>query len=150
MARADSTAFAVSEARAKAKALDPTQPLNERAMAYWPRIVKAKRASAWTGVDLAIATALARDLGAIEELAEELERDGHTLTDSKGKKYAHPAANLLDQATRRTVTTTRVLQIHSIATNGKVDRQPFKNDAARDIADALDNVHELIPRPRPS
>ena len=33
-------------ARAKAKALDPTQPLNERAMAYWPRIIKAKRASA--------------------------------------------------------------------------------------------------------
>lgn len=93
MARSDSTGFAVDTAKALAKPLpEPSQPLDERALAYWSAIIKAKRLSAWTGVDLALATALARDLGAIESLTEELARDGHTLTDGKGKKYAHPWA----------------------------------------------------------
>jgi hypothetical protein len=149
VARSDSTAFAVDAAKALAKPLpEPTQPLDERALAYWPAIIQAKRLNAWTGVDLALATALARDLGAIETLSEELERDGHTLTDGKGKRYAHPAANLLDQAMRRTVLTTRSLQIHAIATTGKTDHQGKKNQAARELAGKLDNVHDLIPRAR--
>lgn len=149
MARADSTSFAVNAAKDLNKPLpEPTQQLDERALAYWPAIIKAKRLSSWTGVDLALATALARDLGAIESLTDELAADGHTLIDSKGKRYAHPAANLLDQATRRSVLTARTLQIHSIATSGKSDHQGKKNETAREIDGKLANVHELIPRAR--
>lgn len=151
MARSDSTAFAVTTAKALAKPLpEPTQPLDDRAMKYWPAIIGAKRLSAWTGVDLALATALASDLAAIELLTAELATDGHTLTDGKGKKYAHPAANLLDQATRRSIITARTIQVHAVATTGKTDHQGKKNTEARDIAGKLDNVHDLIPRPRPS
>ena len=151
MARADSTAFAVSTAKALAKPLpEPTQHLDELAMKYWPAIIGAKRISTWTGVDLALATALACDLAAIELLTAELATDGHVLTDHRGKKYGHPAAAMLDQATRRTVLTCRTLQIHAIATTGKTDHQGKKNAEARDIAGKLSNVHDLIQRPRTS
>lgn len=149
MARCDSTAFAVDTAKALAKPLpEPTQALDDRAMKYWPAIIGAKRISAWTGVELALATALASDLAAIEMLIAELATDGHTLTDAKGKKYAHPAAGMLDQASRRTILTCRTLQIHAIATTGKTDHQGKKNTEARTIAGKLDNVHDLIQRPR--
>jgi hypothetical protein len=115
-------------------------------MRYWPLILKAKRLSAWTGIDLALASTLARDLGAIEQLTEELATEGHTLLDGRGKKYAHPAANLLDQATRRAAATARAVQIHAIATTGKSDHQGAKNEAARDIAGKLGNVRDLIAR----
>ncbi|UCV27000.1 hypothetical protein [Ferribacterium limneticum] len=95
-----------------------------------------------------LACLLAKDLAALESLAEELANDGHVLTDNKGKKYAHPAANLLDQATRRTVTTCRALQIHAIATSGKTDHQGKKNETARGIAAKIDAADDLIPRAR--
>ena len=149
MARCDSTGFAVATAKSLSKPLpEPSQPLSDAALKHWPAIIKAKRLSAWTGVDLALATALACDLAAIETLTTKLATDGYVLTGDKGKQYAHPAAGLLDQAARRTVMTCRALQIHAIATTGKTDHQADKNEAARDLAGKLDNVHDLIPRPR--
>ena len=148
MARCDSTAFAVGAAKDLA---EPTPPapsiLSADAGAYWPVIVSAKRRSAWTDLDLALAATLARDLAAIDQLSAELERDGLTLEDAKGKRYAHPAAGLLDQATRRAVLATRTLQIHAIATTGKTDHQGNKNEAARTLKGVVDNVHPLIARP---
>ena len=150
-AHCDSVGFAVDTAKRLNKALpEPAQPLDAAAMGYWPAIIKAKRLSAWTGIDLALATSLARDLAAIDELSAELASEGRTLTDARGKKYAHPAGNLLDQATRRAAATARAIQIHAIATSGKTDHQGQKNEAARDIAAKLDNVHDLIPRAQAS
>ena len=147
MAHCDSVGFAVAEAKSLSKPLPkPTQQLDERAMAYWPAIIKAKRISTWTGIDLALASTLARDLGAIEQLTEELAREGHTLEDAKGKKYAHPAANLLDQATRRAAATARAVQVHAIATTGKTDNQGSKNEAARALAEKMESLDHLIPR----
>ena len=149
MAHCDSVGFAVDTAKDLAKELpQPPQHLDDAAMQYWPVIVRAKRLSAWTDVDLALAASLARDLALIDRLAAELEAEGHTLTDGKGKKYAHPAANLLDQATRRTVTTSRALQIHAIATTGKSDHQGNKNEAARELAKKMASADDLIPRAR--
>ena len=151
MPRADSIGFATSTAKSLAKPLpEPTQPLNDAAMKHWPNIVRAKRLSAWTGVDLALATTLARDLSAMEALSAELESEGHVLTDAKGKRYANPAGILLDQATRRTVLACRTLQINAVATQGKADHQRDKNEAARDIAAKLGVVHDLIPRAQAS
>jgi hypothetical protein len=125
----------------------PPQRLDDAALQYWPAIIGSKRLSAWTDADLLLACQLARDLAAIESLSEQLANDGHVLTDAKGKKYAHPAANLLDQATRRTVTTSRALQIHAIATTGKTDHQGKKNETSRGIANKLNEAdNELIPR----
>ena len=68
-AHCDSVGFAVDTAKRLNKALpEPAQPLDAAAMGYWPAIIKAKRLSAWTGIDLALATSLARDLVSIDEL----------------------------------------------------------------------------------
>ena len=152
MAHCDSVGFAVGIAKALAEPLpQPSQKLDKPAMKYWPAIVRAKRLTAWTDIDLALATTLARDLVAIDQLTRTLAKDGYTLTDIKtGKLYAHPAANLLDQATRRAANTARAVQIHAIATTGRTDDQGGKNEAARGIAAKLDNVHDLIPRARPA
>ena len=148
MLRADSIGFATSTAKSLAKPLpEPTQPLSDAALKHWPNIIKAKRLSAWTGVDLALATTLARDLAAMESLSVELESEGHVLTDAKGKRYANPAGILLDQATRRTVLACRTLQIHAIATSGKTDHQGNKNAASREIAGRMKDAHSLIARP---
>jgi hypothetical protein len=116
-------------------------------MQIWPAIVGSKRATAWTDSDLLLACQLARDLAMIEQLSDTLEAEGDILTDTKGKKYAHPAGNLLDQATRRIVSTQRALQLHAIATTGKTDHQGQKNAAARDLAHKLSEADsDLIPR----
>lgn len=144
----DTPAFAVETAKALAEGMaPPPQKLSEDAMRFWPAIVGSKRPTAWSDSDLLLACQLARDLAMIEQLSETLETEGGILEDAKGKKYAHPAANLLDQATRRTVTTTRALQIHAIATTGKSDHQGKKNEAARDLAGKLASAdNDLIPR----
>ena len=149
--RSDSTGFAVAQAKAMATLITaPPQQLDAEALQYWPAIIGAKRATAWTDADLLQACQLARDMALIETLSSDLATDGHVLSDNKGKKYAHPAANLLDQASRRIIATARAIQVSAIATTGKTDHQGKKNEAARAIAGKLDNVHDLIPRARTS
>lgn len=144
----DTPAFAVETAKALAEGLpNPPQALDDHAAKFWPSIVGSKRPTAWTESDLHLACQIARDLAAIEQLTEELQRDGRTLEDPKGKKYAHPAANMLDQAVRRAAATARAVQIHAIATTGKSDHQGKKNEAARDLAAKMASADsDLIPR----
>lgn len=146
--RSDSTRYALNEAKALAEGMPtPPQKLNADAVQYWPAIVGSKRATAWTDSDLLLACQLARDLAMIEQLSDTLEAEGDILTDAKGKKYAHPAGNLLDQASRRIISTQRALQLHAIATTGKTDHQGQKNATARDLAHKLAEADsDLIPR----
>lgn len=106
----------------------------------------AKRRIGWTNVDIALASTLARDLGTIEQLSEVLAREGHVLTDACGKRYANPAANLLDQTTRRAANTARAIQIHAIATTGRVQDGAKKNEAAREITAQVSAASDLIAR----
>jgi hypothetical protein len=149
MAHCDSVSFAVDEAKAMAEGLPkPPQPLEADSLQYWPAIIGAKRLTAWTDADLLLACQLARDLAAIQSLSDELATDGRILTDHRGKKYAHPAGALLDQATRRVTTTARALQIHAIATTGATDAQGKKNETFRNLAKKMDKDDDLIPRVR--
>lgn len=147
MAHCDSVEFAVETAKSLNEPLPtPTQNLDQRALDYWPAVIGAKRRNAWTDVDIALATTLARDLGAIEQLSEDLAHEGHVLTDARGKRYANPAANLLDQTTRRAANTARAIQIHAIATTGRVQDGAKKNEAAREIAAQVSAASDLIAR----
>lgn len=144
---ADSVGFAVAEAKRLRKGLpEPLQALDDDAKAYWPIVVNAKRLTAWTESDLALAAGLACDLAAIDALRQQLADEGNTLKDNRGKLYAHPAANLLDQATRRTIASARALQINAVATTGKSDHQGGKNEAARKLKDQLNGASDLIKR----
>ncbi|MBO3701582.1 MAG: P27 family phage terminase small subunit [Candidatus Accumulibacter sp.] len=125
---------------------EPQHTLPVQALRYWPAIVTAKRRNAWTDLDLAMAENLALDLATIDELAAAITRDGHILTDNRGRKYANPATTLLDRTTRRAANTARVLQVDAGSTTGKADHQGKKNEAARDIAQKIAAVPDLIAR----
>lgn len=146
--RSDSTGFAVNEAKALAEPLPlPPQRLDDAALQYWPAVVNAKRRTAWTDSDLLLACQLARDLAAIDDLSADLEKNGRVLLDNKGKRYGNPAANLLDQANRRIISTSRALQVHALASTGRVIDQGKKNEAARTIAAKIDAADDdLIAR----
>ena len=149
MAHANSTKFMLDEAAALGEPLpEPPQRLSDAAACYWETIVGAKRRSAWTDSDLLIACGLCRDLALVETLTEELDRDGPTLTNKEGRRYPHPAGTLLDSTQRRILATVRSLQIHALATQGKADHQAKKNETARGLKTTLDNVHDLIARPK--
>ena len=129
---------------------EPPQRLSAAARAFWETVVSAKRRNAWSDSDLTIACALCRDLALVDQLAAELEADGPTLTNKDGRRYPHPASTILDATQRRVLATTRSLQIHAGATSGKTDHQGQKNEKARELAEKLGNVRDLIPRARSS
>ncbi len=143
----NSNRFAVEVAKSLATPLpEPQQDLPEGARKYWPAIVTAKRRTAWTDLDLALAENLALDLATIDELTAAISRDGHILTDKAGRLYANPAATLLDRTTRRAANSARVLQVDSNSTTGKADHQRNKNESAREIAQKIADAPDLIAR----
>lgn len=145
---ADSVAFAVLQSKALAEGIPtPPEPLDEHALHFWPVIYQSKRPTAWTPSDLVQACQLCREYSAINALSEDLARDGHVLEADNGRRYANPAARLLDGATRRAVILARALQIHAVATVGKTDDQGKKNAAAREMSAAIDTASDLIARP---
>ena len=149
MAHSNSINFAHVEAAALAEPLpEPPQRLSDAARRFWPTVVSAKRRTAWTDSDLVIACGLCRDLALIDECTAELERDGLTLVNEQsGRRYPHPAATILDAAQRRVLATTRGIQIHSLATQGRTDAQTNKNAASHDLGKKLNSAHRLIARP---
>lgn len=149
MSHFDSVEFAVSTAKDMAEPLPtPPQRIDDAAMAYWPAVINSKRRSAWTESDLLVACQLCRDYAAVEALSADLEQDGYTLMDGKGKKYPNPSARLLDAATRRIHAGVKTLQIHALATQGKSDHQRGKNEAAREIQKSVSALSDLIPTAR--
>ncbi len=143
----NSNRFAVEVAKSLTTPLpEPQQDLPEGALKYWPAIVTAKRRTAWTDLDLALAENLALDLATIDELTAALARDGHVITDKAGRLYANPAAPLLDRTIRRATHSARALQVDSNSTSGKGEVQRNKNETARDIAQKIADVPDLIAR----
>lgn len=145
----DSVEFAVTTAQEAAEPLPtPPQHIDERAYTYWPAVINSKRRSAWTESDLLVACQLCRDYAAVETLSADLETDGFTLLDAKGKRYTNPAARLLDAATRRIHAGVKTLQIHALATQGKSDHQRGKIEAARELQRNMAALGDLIPQPQ--
>lgn len=145
--RAEGIPFALETAQALAEPLPtPPQQLSEGALRYWRNIIESKRRSAWSDNDLLLACQLARDYDAIDTMTETLDAEGPVLTRPSGAKYQHPLCNLLDKANRRAVLTSKALQIHSLATNGRTEYQSDKNEAARTIAQQSDAPSHLIKR----
>lgn len=149
MAKSTSIKFARDEAAALAEPLpEPPLPLAPEALQHWPTIIGAKRRSAWGSSDLILACHLARDIALVDQLAADLERYGPTLENDKGRRYPNPSASILDATQRRILATTRNLQIHSLATQGRPDANTKKNAASRELADHLASVSHLIARPK--
>ena len=145
--RSEGHHFAIETAQGLAEPLPtPPQHLSAGALRYWQAIIASKRRAAWSDNDLLLACQLARDYDAVETMTATLDDEGPVLTRPSGAKYQHPLCNLLDKANRRAVLTSKALQIHSLATNGRTEYQSDKNEAARTIAQQSDAPSHLIKR----
>lgn len=145
---ANSAKFAIeATAEALTPLPSPPQPLDDDAMHYWPQVLAGKRLSYWTSNDLIVACQIARDYAAIETLSKELEERGQTY-EVGGRIYANPAAALLDNANKRIGQNLRLVQAHSVATNGRIEGQRTKNAVAREVAAKVTAADSpLIARP---
>lgn len=150
--RADGTKFAVETAAELARPLpEPPIELSERGAKHWERIIRSKRPDAWTDSDLFLAADLAEDYGELER-ARNLMRNQPPVIPIEGKKgrfVRHPLLDHIDALQPRILSKCRALHIHANATVGRVDHQTGKNQAARDLASAIEDADDdLIARPK--
>ena len=115
--RSDSTAAAVRAAQAAA--LGPLDPpahvaLRDGDRPFWDAIVTSRARDTWTAIDLCTAGNLARTQADIEFLQAALDENGYVLD---GK--VSPLAVLVDTLTRRSVSLSRALHVHAVATVGR-------------------------------
>ena len=115
--RSDSTAAAVRAAQAAA--LGPLDPpahvaLRKGDRPFWDAIVTSRARDTWTAIDLCTAGNLARTQADIEFLQAALDENGYVLD---GK--VSPLAVLVDTLSRRSVSLSRALHVHAVATVGR-------------------------------
>ena len=138
--RSDSAAAAVRAAQAAA--LGPLDPpdhvaLREGDRPFWDAIVTSRARDTWTTIDLCSAANLARTQADIEFLQKVLDENGYV----QGGKVS-PLAVLVDTLTRRSVTLSRALHVHVVATMGRSE------DASKALAlekAARQDDDDLIP-----
>lgn len=99
-------------------------------MPYWKAIVQARAKDSWTTVDLQHAANLARCQADIERVQQELYEEGDVLENARGTQILNPKHQLLETLTRRSVTLSKLVQVHAVATVGDADKQRGKNSAA--------------------
>ena len=99
-------------------------------MPYWKAIVQARAKESWTTVDLQHAANLARCQADIERVQQELYEEGDVLENARGTQILNPKHQLLETLTRRSVTLSKLVQVHAVATVGDADKQRGKNSAA--------------------
>lgn len=126
--RSDSAASAVIAAQNAAEG-PPVPPahvtLPDEAKPFWDALMRNRPRDRWNDADLAMAAVLAVAQWQVDTLMQDLEQ-----------------AALVDKLVKRTVTLSRLLHVHPIATEGKPQSQGNKLALER----AADNVHPLIRR----
>lgn len=138
--RSDSAAAAVRAAQAAA--LGPLDPPAHVALRtgdrpFWDAIVTSRARDTWTAIDLCTAGNLARTQADIEFLQAALDENGYVLD---GK--VSPLAVLVDTLSRRSVSLSRALHVHAVATVGR------SADASKALANekaARQDDDDLIP-----
>ena len=140
--RSDSASAAVRAAQAAA--LGPIDPpahvvLRPGDCPFWNAIVTSRARDTWTAIDLCTAGNLARTQADIERLQSALDSSGYLLSDGK----VNPLAVLVDTLSRRTVTLSRAIHVHALATVGR-SANASKVLALEKAATAEDD-NDLIP-----
>ena len=149
--KSDTTADAIDLHSALSQGdIQPPVPLADAVLPYWKSIISAKDRRSWTPADLEMAAELARTKHRIERLSLELETEPDVIENDRGTLVIHPKHRLLDTLVKRSLSLSRTLQIHALATQGRSADQRTRNDAARSAADTLDGIDDdaLIAKPR--
>lgn len=115
--RSDSTQARVEAMKAAADAqIGAPQGVSLRPcdQSFWKAITEARPRSTWTGVDLFHAANLARTMADIELLQSAVDSDG-LIVENK----INPAAELLEKLSRRAMSLSRMIHVHTLATVGR-------------------------------
>lgn len=84
----------------------------EECKPFWKVITDAR--AVWTDVDLVHAANLARCMYSIEENQKELKKEGDVILNQKGTPIMNPRFSILEQLSRRSVTLSAKIQVHSL------------------------------------
>ena len=85
-----STESLVKQFQTPEDVLQPTATLTDLELTHFKRLVNSREVDTWSPHDLSIATQLAKTLRRFENLQEQLDNDGLTLTNERGTVVAHP------------------------------------------------------------
>ncbi|MEX0624569.1 hypothetical protein [Saccharospirillum sp.] len=110
---------------------------------HWESVTTAKARDAWTTADLEIAAQLARTMADIPRLRSEIDIEGDTIVQpGTGNTVVNPRHKILDAAVKRSITLTRLLQIHPLATQGRSADQAGRNQAQRQTSDTAESMKD--------
>lgn len=119
---------------------EPTEPLNERELTYFNRVVKSRELSTWSDNDLSIATSLALTYVQYFECVEDIKINGRTVITDKGAMSGNPVASQMSQlsAAIRSFSATLGLSAgqRSIS-GGKQDGRNKAEQAARGVIERV-------------
>lgn len=141
--RSDSTAAQVEAMQDAATALPSTPPgvaLRKCDAPFWRVIIEARPRSTWTDVDLAHAATLARTLADMEQMQKLLDKAGYFTAGE-----VHPAFAVLEKLSRRAMSLSRMLHVHTLATVGRSGDAAGLAELERKAREAQAQDDGLIP-----
>jgi P27 family predicted phage terminase small subunit len=99
--------------------------LTDLELTHFKRLVNSREVDTWSPHDLSIATQLAKTLRRFENLQEQLDNDGLTLTNERGTVVAHPllSASMTMSSTIQALSRTLGLSASQRALTGDNQRQ---------------------------
>lgn len=140
--RVDGAEGATELAQGVVKSPEPPEHcrLLPKHMPYWQSLMMARPGVKWTRADLEVAALAARCKCKIEELEQQLEREGDIVTNARGTQIPNPLHQILETHCRRMASLSRMLHVHAEATSGKSKKEKARNSAGQDQADALEEL----------
>lgn len=148
--RSDSAAAAIDAMANATKIIDPPKhvKLRDGDRPFWDAVVRARDYSSWNESDLIQAGNLARCMSDIERLQMELDKEGDVVTNQRGTQIVNPKHSLLETLSRRSVSLSRIIQVHAQATQGESKQQRGRNTKQREAQQFHESEDdELIARP---
>lgn len=125
--------------------------LREEEMPFWDMVVRARLPQQWVDFDLIHAANLARCLCDIEIQRGILAGEGDMVENARGDAVVNPRHKLIEQLSKRSLSLTRVLQLHAVATTGQSEGQGMAKASASAIHAAMAGVanqnDDLLARP---
>lgn len=106
------------------------EELPSEVMPYWYAITRARVKESWTVVDLHHACNLAKAQYNIARLQAELDIEGDVVEGVRGTPVVNPKHLIIETLMKRSISLSRHIHVHAVATVGEADKQRGKNSSA--------------------
>lgn len=119
--------------------------LTEYQMNFWGAIMRSKAYDSWTEFDLIQAANLAIEQATIQELNEEISKEGATvIKDGTNTTIPNPKFDAKIKATDLTIRLSRIIHVHSEATGGRAKDGRGKNTGERKARESIGKGSPLL------